>query len=375
MVRSAVAEFFAGIGLVRAALEQERLEVVFANDIEPIKFKFYAENFGSQHFVLGDVRDVRGDDVPDIDLATASFPCTDLSLAGWRRGLNGAQSSTFWEFARVMREMGARRPVAIMLENVPSFATSRGGEDLASALAELNGLGYWCDVLELDARRWVPQSRPRVFVVGSLGPVPIAPRSSSDPVHPLWVDRFAGRYPQLLLQALPLTPPLDASLALRDLVERFSPNDERWWGSERATNFQQSLSSHQAARLQSLIDEPHVSYRTAYRRTRHGRPVWEIRPDDVSGCLRAVTGGSSRQALLEAGRGSFRVRWMTAREYARLMGAPRFRLTAGTENQALFGLGDAVCVPAVAWLARHYLLPLASGELFSRQEARALTHA
>ena len=66
---------------------------------------------------------------------------------------------------------------------------------------------------------------------------------------------------------------------------------------------------------------------------------------------------------MEGGNGDLRVRWMTALEYARLQGAPAFRWGAMPETQARFALGDAVCVPAVAWLARNYLLPLVAGEL------------
>ena len=104
------AEFFAGIGLVRRALEQEDFRVVFANDIEPAKAALYRANFDASDLVVGDVRNVRGKDVPDIDLATASFPCTDLSLAGNRAGLSGEHSGMFWEFARVIREMRRRGP-------------------------------------------------------------------------------------------------------------------------------------------------------------------------------------------------------------------------------------------------------------------------
>src|SRR5437870_346280 len=84
----------------------------------------------------------RGSDVPSIELATASFPCTDLSLAGNRAGLKGSESSMFWQFARVLREMDRRRPKVVMLENVPGFATSHGGKDLRNAIAELNDMGY-----------------------------------------------------------------------------------------------------------------------------------------------------------------------------------------------------------------------------------------
>ena len=126
MERPRAAEFFAGIGLVRQALEDVGFSVVFANDIEETKRDMYAANFDASEFVSGDVRDVCGKDVPDIELATASFPCTDLSLAGNRAGLVGVQSSMFWEFARILDEMGHRRPKTALLENVPSFATSMG---------------------------------------------------------------------------------------------------------------------------------------------------------------------------------------------------------------------------------------------------------
>lgn len=79
----------------------------------------------------------------------------------------------------------------------------------------------------------------------------------------------------------------------------------------------------------------------------------------MSGCLRATRGGSSKQAVVLAGNDGLRVRWMTAREYARLQGADSFVLPdAISENQALFGFGDAVCVPVVEWIARNYLEPL-----------------
>ncbi|MGH3234842.1 MAG: hypothetical protein ACRDOH_16630, partial [Streptosporangiaceae bacterium] len=87
---------------------------------------------------------------------------------------------------------------------------------------------------------------------------------------------------------------------------------------------------------------------------------------DVSGCLRTARGGSSKQALVKVGGGNVRIRWMTPREYARLMGAQGYRLDGLRRNQALFGFGDAVCVPVVAWLAGHYLMPLIRGEISGR---------
>src|SRR6185295_8188141 len=74
-----VAEFFAGVGLVRLALERHGCSVVFANDVDATKRRIYAANFPADDFRLCDVRTLTGGDVPDVDVATASFPCTDLS--------------------------------------------------------------------------------------------------------------------------------------------------------------------------------------------------------------------------------------------------------------------------------------------------------
>ncbi len=351
------AEFFAGIGLVRLALEDVGFSVVFANDIEVSKRDLYAANFEASHFICGDVRDVHGDDVPDIELATASFPCTDLSLAGNRAGLAGVQSSMFWEFARVLDEMGDRRPGVVLLENVPGFATSRSGADLYAALTRLNDLDYSCDLFVLDARRFIPQSRPRLFIVG-------ATESSADEdwcgeLRPPWIASFAARHPDLRLHARRLHVPPMALRTLDSVVERIRDDDERWWEPGRVTRFVTSLSPIQTERLAGLRSSPKTVWASAYRRTRHGRAVWEMRADSISGCLRTARGGSSKQALVQAGRGGLRIRWMTPREYARLQGAPDYKLdSAITVNQALFGFGDAVCVPVVRWIAENYISPL-----------------
>ena len=72
----------------------------------------------------------------------------------------------FWEVIRILREMRGRKPPLILLENVFGFLTSHNGKDFEAALSALNDLGYSCDAFVLDAARFVPQSRVRLFVVG-----------------------------------------------------------------------------------------------------------------------------------------------------------------------------------------------------------------
>ena len=110
------AEFFAGIGLMRMGLERAGWRVAFANDIDEDKQRMYRDQFGnSEEFFLGDVHKLDASKIPDIALATASFPCNDLSLAGARRGLAGDHSSAFWGFVEALTQMGARRPPLVLL--------------------------------------------------------------------------------------------------------------------------------------------------------------------------------------------------------------------------------------------------------------------
>ena len=145
---------------------------------------------------------------------------------------------------------------------------------------------------------------------------------------------------------------------LGDVVERLAPEDERWWDAERLAAFDSTLPERHAARIAELEDQSAPAWRTAYRRTRAGKAVWEVRADEIAGCLRTARGGSSRQALVEAGDGCHRVRWMTARECGRLQGVPdSFDISPVTESQALFGFGDAVTVPVITWLVESFVAP------------------
>lgn len=368
------AEFFAGIGLVRLAIEEAGFEVVFANDIDPSKRKMYADNFAVGDFVLGDIHTLAANSLPACELFTASFPCNDLSVAGAQGGLDGAQSSAFWGLIRLLRELGERRPALVMLENVPGFLASRGGQDFARALAALNELGYFVDALMIDAARFVPQSRQRLFVVASLPHAQVpnalelrtasAGREPAEPFEPTALrprplTQFISKHPELdwrlaRLPDLPAAPP-----KLRRVLEDLPDSDPAWWSEKRVEYFMGQLSPRHAAIAARMIAGQRITYGTAFRRVRNGRSMAELRTDGMAGCLRTPRGGSGRQILFKAGQGQRQVRLLTARECARLQGVPDAYVIDVPLNQALFGFGDAVCVPAVAWLGRHYLLPVA----------------
>jgi DNA (cytosine-5)-methyltransferase 1 len=360
------AEFFAGIGLMRLGLERAGWNVVWANDLDPDKEELYKGHFGDvdDHFVLQDVHTVQGADLPDVELATASFPCTDLSLAGARRGLNGSSSGAFWGFVEVIRGMGRRKPRLILLENVTGFLTSHGGSDFRDACLALNELGYAVDPFIIDAASFVPQSRQRLFVVGNLG-VNVtslreeSPRFMEGPCRPPALADFILLNPDIQWAVRPLPALPQRMTTLPAVLDDLGPESEYWWSTERAEYLLNQMSERHRVLADTMIAGSQVTYGTVFRRVRNGRSMAELRTDGVAGCLRTPRGGSGRQILFAAGKGHFGVRLLTARECSRLMGAGEFRLSAGVSlNQALFGFGDAVCVSVVEWIATHYLNPI-----------------
>jgi DNA (cytosine-5)-methyltransferase 1 len=347
------AEFFAGIGLVRMALERANWKVVFANDIDPAKKEMYQANFGDDDFVLDDIRNIRANAIPPVSLATASFPCIDLSLAGNRNGLNGRHSSAYWEFHRILSDLGARRPAKVLIENVVGLLTSRDGADLREILESLAGLGYSCDVVMVDAVHLVPQSRPRLFILGWLD-APATPPTLVPPheARPPRLMEFIRRNDDLPWRLTPLPPLPRRRKSLDAIVERLDETASEWWDEDRKAHLYRQMSPAHKRLLRQLMSGRELAFATVYKRVRPAGCRAELRADGVAGCLRTPRGGSSKQFLIQAGVGQWRVRNMTAREYARLQGVPDSYRISVPENQALFGFGDAVCVPAVEWVIR-----------------------
>ncbi|HSK42139.1 MAG TPA: DNA cytosine methyltransferase, partial [Arenibaculum sp.] len=167
-------EFFAGGGMARLGLGQA-WQCVFANDFDPVKVAAYRANFGADHLHHGDVWKLGAGDLPgQADLAWASSPCQDFSLAGGRAGLNGGRSSAFFGFWRLIEALNGegRAPRLVVIENVTGLLTSHGGKDFEALCGALMGQGYRFGALEIDAARFTPQSRPRVFVVATREPRP-----------------------------------------------------------------------------------------------------------------------------------------------------------------------------------------------------------
>ncbi len=360
-----VAEFFAGIGLMRMGLEAQGWRVVVANDIDAQKEAMYNGHFHTKQdaFILSDIHNLSAALIPSVSLATASFPCTDLSLAGGRNGLNGKQSSAFWGFVHLLEKMGTRKPPLILLENVTGFLTSNKGHDFHQALLALNQQGYYIDAFIINAAHFVPQSRERLFLIGIQSHLAQAMHRVSignvqeDQVRPKALVSLMKAHTdiQWAIGALPRLPHAEQQLAT--ILEDIPEHDQRWWSEARATYLLNQMSEKHRALAEKMIHEAQWTYGTVFRRMRNHRSMAELRTDNIAGCLRTPKGGSAKQILFKAGRGHYQVRLLTPLETARLMGANDYILPQNS-NQALFGFGDAICVPVVSWIAQHYLNPL-----------------
>ena len=181
-------EFFAGGGMARAGLGH-RWKCLFANDFDEKKAASYRDNWGNGEFYFGDVNQIDSSIIKsEVDLAWASFPCQDLSLAGAQTGLNGIRSGAFWGFWKLIRELRVqgKSPKMIVLENVYGAVTSNGGRDFEKLLDTLHSGGYRTGALIIDAVHFVPQSRQRLFIIAVRSDLSVPAKLCMTIPFPLW---------------------------------------------------------------------------------------------------------------------------------------------------------------------------------------------
>lgn len=364
-------EFFAGAGIVRQGL-LPAWRCVWANDIDPSKERVYTANFGKNEFLCGDVAKVDANSLPVAHMAWASFPCQDLSLAGWQRGMSARRSGTFWAFWRLMRDLydAGRRPPMVVIENVTGLLYGDNFTGLCEALAALD-MNFGAMVL--DARWFLPQSRPRVFLVAVDRRVQCAHLTEELP--------FGPHIPKALRTAwrkLPesvkdhwiwwrFDPPIRE---LPKAVETFIDIDPKGveWNTEAETKrLLGMMTDCNRAKVQEIVEskKPRVGF--LYKRMREDKQRAEVRFDGIAGCLRTPGGGSSRQTILLIEGKEIRSRLLSPREAARLMGLPEEFKLPGTYNEVYKAMGDGVARSVVTALDRQVLTPLMRVVNLSRQ--------
>ena len=240
------------------------------------------------------------------------------------------------------------KPKILLLENVAGLLSTNGGDNYRVLHLALVERGYRCGAVLLNAFHFVPQSRPRVFIIAVQEDCPIPEELVGD--GPCWLHNSAATQ---LGRELPgwvwwhTEKPSRRAVSLKDIVEdnaTFDKDDvlrlvpERHWSKLRAHD---------------------TVYATGYRRTRNGTQQLELRFDGIAGCLRTPEGGSSKQYLVVKKNGQIHARLLTVREAARLMGAPDSFELPGSYNDGYKAMGDAVAAPVAQFIGEQFLTKIA----------------
>ena len=358
-------EFFAGGGMARAGVGSH-WTCLFANDIDPKKALSYATNWGEQQVVVKDVAHLKLSELPGIaDLVWASFPCQDLSLAGTGAGLDGDRSGTFWPFWNLVKALRVekRAPRMMVLENVKGALTSHGGRDFAAIGAALTNADYRFGAMLIDAVHFLPQSRPRLFVVAIDKSTTVPDELVADQIVEKWHSpAVVAAYGKLSRQSQEawiwwrLPPPPTRNSTFADILED-DPQGVRWHTEAETNRLLGMMSAANLAKVEAAKRSGKRMVGGLYRRTRDVQRA-EIRFDDVAGCLRTPAGGSSRQTIMIVEGALVRSRLLSPREAARLMGLADDYVLPRNYNEAYHLAGDGVAVRVVRFLAAHILEPI-----------------
>ncbi len=177
-------DLFSGIGGFHLGFERAGFKVnSYFSEVDKHAVAVYQHQFKDSTYV-GSVTDVRGADLPRIDLITFGSPCQDFSLAGKRKGMGGERSSLITEAIRLIHEC---RPRVFIWENVKGTFSSNSGEDFASILQAFTNIGGYRLEWQLLNTSWfhrTPQNRERVYLVGYLD----APKRNWRGVFPITAD-------------------------------------------------------------------------------------------------------------------------------------------------------------------------------------------
>jgi len=364
-------EFFAGGGMARMGLGPD-WNCLFANDFDHKKSRIYSQFWGRGALFTNDIRHLKACDLPgQSDLAWASFHCQDLSLAGGGAGLKGDRSGMFWPFWELMEALNveSRAPKIISIENVCGTLTSRGGKDFADMCLAINRAGYRCGAVIIDAALFLPQSRPRLFIIAVRKDVGLPPHMISSGPSPLWHTNalrkahgeLAPRVKKNWIWWTMATPPI-RNTRFEDIIED-RPAGVHWHSSDETRQLLAMMSAANIAKVEKAKKAADRIIGTIYKRTRPdetGCKVQraEVRFDNMAGCLRTPGGGSSRQLIIVVNGKSVKSRLISSRETARLMGLPDEYELPSNYNEAYHLTGDGVAVPVVRHLAEHIFEPI-----------------
>lgn len=162
-----VASFFAGVGGIDLGFElTKQARTIYANEIDPYPIQTFEANFPIK-VDQRDICDVKASEVPNIDIILGGFPCQAFSIAGYRKGFEDekGRGTLFFEILRIIK---AKKPKAILLENVKNLVSHDNGNTFRVILEALKDAGYHVRYAVLNAMEYgnIPQNRERIYIMG-----------------------------------------------------------------------------------------------------------------------------------------------------------------------------------------------------------------
>jgi DNA (cytosine-5)-methyltransferase 1 len=162
-----VASLFAGIGGICYGFQQAGANIIWANEIDKYSCDTYRHNFGNSYLIEGDIKKIKAEDIPDIDILNGGFPCQAFSIAGYRKGFDDERGNLFFEIERII---SVKKPKVVFLENVKNLENHDKGNTYKVIKSKLKNLGYHVTEKVLNTLDYgnLPQNRERIYIVGFL---------------------------------------------------------------------------------------------------------------------------------------------------------------------------------------------------------------
>ncbi len=350
-------DLFAGIGGTRLGFERAGGRCVFTSEYDKFACKTYAENFSNtaDHTFAGDITEVQTTDVPDHDVLLAGFPCQPFSIAGVSKKqslgrahgfLDETQGTMFFDIARILAE---KRPTAFLLENVPNLLSHDKKNTFAKIQEVLRELEYDINFRVVSARRWVPQRRQRVLIVG------FDRRRTGGQLAfdfgeklPEWRSNLhlAIQEQQMTLFSTTGTS-ATGTKAMRDVLHPEDGSEDAeepyTYGPNAGVDSRYILSPHLWDYLQNYAEK--------HRSAGNGFGYGIVGPNDMARTLSARYYKDGAEILVNRGPGQV-PRRLTPRECARLMGFPDTFKIPVSDTQAYKQFGNSIVVPMVEAVAQ-----------------------
>ena len=347
-------DLFAGIGGMRVGFEAVGGECVFTSEWNKYSQQTYQANFGTE-VIAGDITQVHADEIPDHDVLVGGFPCQPFSIAGVSKKnalgrshgfADETQGTLFFDVARILER---KRPAAFLLENVKNLKSHDRGNTFRVIEQVLDDLGYDVQARIIDAARFVPQHRERVFIVGFRRDIGLAAE-----------EGFS--FDNINLPDLDRGPRLGAILHPEDGSE--APEVPFTEGSLASVSEKYTLTPKLWAYLQG--------YAAKHKAKGNGFGFGLVGPDDVTRTISARYYKDGSEILVEQKNSA--PRRLTPRECARLMG---FDQPSGSswnipvsDTQAYKQFGNAV-VPQVVEVVASEIAGVLSSSLVPDLELAA----